>query len=120
VTLDVFVSSPAEAVQAFDFDVQSSPPILVPFEVLPHAEFDDDGGLFQTPTLDLAQGLASGAADLRHGNAATGSFRIATVRLYAVNPGTATVSVTGSGLATSAGALISATTYTSTITVTEP
>lgn len=120
VTLEVFVSSPADAVQAFTLDVQSSPPILVPFEILPHAEFDDDGKLFRAPSLDLVQGLAQGAADLRHGAASPGSFRIATVRLYAMDTGTAIVHLGGSGLATPTGSLIAATPFESTITITEP
>lgn len=119
-TVDVVVNAAGQPVQAFDLDVQGAPGLLLLYAVEPHPEFDDDGTLFRPPVLDAGLGTARGAADLRHGAAATGTFRVMRLRLYAMQAGTAQVALSGAGLATPAGTLYPPPLLATTVTVTPP
>ncbi len=102
--VDLVVSVGATGLQAFEVALEIDPPIAAPWIAFEHAEFDDDGGLFLTPDLDLVGGTAERIVDLRHGpTAVTGTRRVATVRFLAFQAGAATLRFTGSVLSTSAG-----------------
>lgn len=119
-TVDVVVNAAGQPVQAFDLDVESAPGLLLLYAVEPHPEFDDDGTLFRPPGLDVGLGTAQGAADLRHGAAATGTFRVLRLRLYAVQAGTTQVALSGAGLATPSGSLFAPPPLATTVTITPP
>jgi hypothetical protein len=119
-TLDVIVNSTSPAVQAYDIDVQADPPILLPYAIVPDAMFDDDGKLFRDPTFYPAQALAAGITDLRHGTAASGTFRIATLTLVAAEAGTTTVTISGPGVAGADGQIIPLVILDGTVTITDP
>jgi hypothetical protein len=100
VTVEVWVTSPVP-IQAFDMALQWDPEMIQVFSAEPHPDFDDDGVLFTSPQFDFAAGTLERVVDLRHGGeGAQGSFRIATLYFYTMaNAGSATLQVTGSGVA---------------------
>jgi hypothetical protein len=118
VTVEVWVTSPVP-VQAFDLALQWDPEMIQAFMADPHPDFDDDGVLFTSPQFDLTAGTLERVVDLRHGGEGVqGSFRIATLYFYTMaNPGTATIQVTGSGVASGDGNEPPATALPLTITI---
>ena len=99
-TVDVQVTSPTP-VQAFEMGLQWDPQMLLPMNVVPHPDFDDDGAFFVNPRFDLLGGRLDRVVDLRHGGAgAEGSFKIATVEFLSLGAtGPATIAVTSGGMA---------------------
>lgn len=117
-TVDVVVNASAQ-VQAWEIAMHADPPLALPFQVLPHPQFDDDGALFVAPAFDLPRAAVSRIVDLRHGPAANGTFRLVTVRWFAATPGTTTLRLAG-GLATGEGTEVEISAATSTIEVVAP
>lgn len=116
---DVVVTTTRQ-IRAWELDVVSSDPSVARvLDVLPHADFDDDGELFLPPSIALALGEARDAVDVRHGGlGATGSFGAATVYIWAVSPGATTIRIDGGGLSTDNGTAIGTTVEDLSLTVT--
>jgi hypothetical protein len=98
-------------IRAWELDVVSSDPaVAVVLNVLPHPDFDDDGEMFLPASIALGLGEARDAVDVRHGGTGvTGPFAAATVYIWAVSPGAATIRIDGGGLSTDAGTAIGST-----------
>ncbi|CAG0989128.1 hypothetical protein MYXO_02296 [Myxococcaceae bacterium] len=120
VSVDVLVVTASASIQAYDLGVQVSPPILVPFAIEPHPDFDDDGVLFRPPAFDVAGASATGAVDVRHGAAASGTVRLLRVRLWAAASGVAEVRLSGDGIVGPDGSLVVSPSAVATIQVTPP
>lgn len=106
-TVDVVVTSPG--VQAWELEVEWQQGIVAAIDVQPHPEFDDDGALFLTPVYDHPNGRLSQVVDLRHGAAASGTFRVATIRFLALGQtGFTSIDVSAGGLAGPGGEELSA------------
>jgi len=103
-TVDVAVTSP-KPVQAFELGLQWDPEMVLPVDVAPHPDFDDDGAFFTSPHFDLMAGTLDRVVDLRHGGpGAEGNFRIATLQFLALgHPGSTIIGPTGGGLARADG-----------------
>ncbi len=103
VTLDLVMDTSGPALQAFEVGIDVDPAVLTPVDVLPHTEFDDDGQLFISPTVDAGSGEIRGVVELRHGAGATGSVRVASFQFMAGAAGWSEVAVVTSGLAAETG-----------------
>jgi len=106
-TVDIVADIAQGSLQAFDLSVQGTFGTLFLAAAQPSdpGEFDDDGQLFGTPTVDPQANTISGILDLRHGaTAATGTVRLARLQIFSLTPGTGTVSITGVKLADPTGA----------------
>lgn len=84
-----------ELVQAVDLKITWDPATLSVVQISPHAEFDDDGQLALPVEFDAQAGTATRIVDFRHGVAAQGLIRVATVYFEAPNGTPATLSVSG-------------------------
>ena len=93
VSIDVRVTT-TRPLQAYDVEVRYDPSLLALADYRPWADFDDDGGFFQS-SVDAQAGVAR-FADLLHGAPSTqGQVFLATLTFTALAPGRATLQVDG-------------------------
>jgi hypothetical protein len=86
-----------QAFQAFDFELGWDSSALVPTQLAPHPEFDDDGAFSLPVSFALAEGKTSAVVDVRHGPPApTGTTRVASVTFMAPQGLPGSLWVTGS------------------------
>jgi hypothetical protein len=102
--VEIQVSSPTP-IQAFELGLRWDPAMLNAFAVLPHSEFDDDGGLFTSPEWNHRTGRLDRVVDLRHGGAgAQGDFKVATLWFMSRgSTGSTSITPTSGGLADGSG-----------------
>lgn len=99
----IMVDAGTREIQAMDLDVRVTGGALFLDDVLT-SQFDDDGVFFVEPAIDSLAGTAKDIVDLRHGaNPATGTLRLARLRVFALSKGTATIEITRASLATPTG-----------------
>lgn len=82
-------------VQAVDLQLSWDPAAISLTQVVPHADFDDDGALALPVEIDAQAGVATAIVDFRHGPAVQGPVRVATVYFEAPNGAPGTLSVDG-------------------------
>jgi hypothetical protein len=103
-TVEVVVTSPTP-IQAYEVGLQWDPDMVYPMDVVPHADFDDDGALFLTPRFDPMAGTLDRIVDLRHGGAgAEGTFHILSVDFISLyETGSTLIAVVDGGMASPDG-----------------
>jgi hypothetical protein len=117
-TVDVVVNT-LGAVQAWEFSLQTDIEGVLPMNVVPHSDFDDDGRFLVPPSIDLSEGRVNGVVDLKHGGSGvTGTFRIATVTLWAHQPGKVAIGLDGVGMATGEGTALPVNVFSASVLVT--
>jgi hypothetical protein len=104
VDVDVVVDVDSGSLQAFDLDFQVSPATAAWIAEARLSEFDDDGAWFVAPVSDFLGGTMKQVIDLRHGDTALrGPVRLVRLRLVALEPGPASITVSSAGLAGAEG-----------------
>ncbi|MCG8588429.1 MAG: hypothetical protein MJE66_03990 [Proteobacteria bacterium] len=101
--VQVFMRTNGTPLQAYELEVNVDPALLTTLQVLPHADFDDNGALLVDPVFGVGTGSTSRIVDVRRGAAASGEFRIATLVVAAQGPGSGVVRLRA-GAATPTGA----------------
>jgi hypothetical protein len=116
-TVRIMVDAGTREIQAMDLDVRVTGG-AVWLEDVWKGQFDDDGGFFLEPVVDSLAGTATDIVDLRHGaSPATGTLRLARLRVFALSKGTATIEITKASLATPTGQALTVQTTSGTVEV---
>jgi len=82
-------------VQAVDLQLSWDASALTIVDIVAHPDFDDDGQLALPVQIDAQSGVATSIVDLRHGAAAIGPVKVATVFFEAPTGAPGTLSVDG-------------------------
>ncbi|MGI9643991.1 MAG: hypothetical protein ACR2O6_01615 [Ilumatobacteraceae bacterium] len=120
-TVDVIADVTKGSLQAFELSIQTAISSFAVYNVLPNAEFDDDGALFLPVEFDHVAGTASRIVDLRHGEPLpTGEVRLATLQIFAHSAGAGSIDFAVASLAADGGAPVTVTPVSGTVTVAAP